>query len=1150
VVSVLSPAGIGGAPGAVAAGAVAWPVSSLVVSEVLTGGASASDEFVEIANQGSLPVDLVGLEVVYATSSGSTVTRKATWTASLVLDPGRRTLIANGAGIHAAIADLVYTGGFAASGGSLALRVVGGTVIDAVGWGDATNTFVEGAAAAAPAPGSSLERRPGGPGGNGIDTNDNLADWFVADTPSPQNLGADPVPGADPTPTPTPTPTPAPSATATPAPSPTATASPAPTATPTAEPTATPTAKPTPTPTAQPTPTPTATATPTPTPTATPDPTPTPGPITIAAARALPDDTEAFVAGTLTTALGSLEDGRTGFVQDETGGIGLYLDDTVVVALAAGTAVAVHGIVDTRYQQRIVRVAEADLVVLGAPGLPPPVSLATGLADEAYEGMRISIEGDVVGSPESLADGEAVLVDDGSGPIRVVVTPAALGDRVLTVGVHVVAAGTLGQRDSGGTGTTGYRLYVTIADDLVLTAAPTPTPTLVPTPTPEPTPTPSSTPTPTPTATPAATPTPAPSPSTTPAAPTIATVRSAAVGTAVVARGVVTAEPGRLGTPALFAIGDATGGIVVRLPSGATPPPRGALLEVRGPLAAPYGQLEIRPASGEVTALGTGSGPAPIELGGGVLGESTEGRVMRLAGVLAARPTKATSGDITLIVETAAGRSIKIAADATSGVAVTSFLVGGEYQLTGIAGQRASHKDALDGYRLWVRDQADVVLLHAPSPTPSPTPKGTATPRPTASPRSSATAPQGALISIAAALKTSGKDVRVEGVVTAPATLLDTTGRRIVIQDAGAAVEVLLPKDEPAPAVGRLLRVAGTIGSAYGSPRLRAETVEVRGSGSVPAPLVVRGALTAAHAWRLVSIEGRIDDVRKLGDRWRAEVIVGSQRIAVVGQPGARIPVATMVEGRTATIVGIVRRAYPSASDHRPSLLPRSASDVRVAGGSAAGASTGGGGFAGSATSAPGGLGAAGSAGSSGLASGTAPDADLIDLATYEGRIVRVGGLVTALRETGFELDDGTALGTVQLIDEAADWASLIEPGDAINVTGLVGPVDDGLGVIVDDPAGIILGSDLTVGSRDQADPSAAAVPSSDTADANQAGLGADVLLVPGAGAGLATLVLVSVASVAVTLLRRRQARRALATRIAARLAGFGGPPDRTSSTP
>ena len=53
------------------AATVGWPPSTLVVSEVQTGGASASDEFVELANQGGAPTDLLGLEVVYATSSGS-----------------------------------------------------------------------------------------------------------------------------------------------------------------------------------------------------------------------------------------------------------------------------------------------------------------------------------------------------------------------------------------------------------------------------------------------------------------------------------------------------------------------------------------------------------------------------------------------------------------------------------------------------------------------------------------------------------------------------------------------------------------------------------------------------------------------------------------------------------------------------------------------------------------------------------------------------------------------------------------------------------------------------------------------------------------------------------------------------------------------
>src|SRR5262245_47150166 len=154
------------------AAAVVWPPSTLVISEAQTGGASASDEFVEIANQGSGPVDLIGLELVYATSTGTTVTRKATWAGSTILAPGIRLLVSNSAGSLAGLGDAVYSGGFAATGGALALRIVGGAVIDSIGWGDATNAFVEGSAAPAPPAGSSLERRPGGLAGNGTDTND------------------------------------------------------------------------------------------------------------------------------------------------------------------------------------------------------------------------------------------------------------------------------------------------------------------------------------------------------------------------------------------------------------------------------------------------------------------------------------------------------------------------------------------------------------------------------------------------------------------------------------------------------------------------------------------------------------------------------------------------------------------------------------------------------------------------------------------------------------------------------------------------------------------------------------------------------------------------------------------------------------------
>ncbi|MGH2467135.1 MAG: lamin tail domain-containing protein, partial [Candidatus Limnocylindrales bacterium] len=260
-------------PPASGAAAVAWPPStSLLISELQTGGLSASDEFVELYNAAAQPVDLTGLEVAYASATGGTVTRKAAWDTSLIVQPGGHLLLANEVGAYAGVADTTYAGGFAAAGGALILRVTAGDTLDAVAWGDATSQFVEGLPALAPAAGQSLERRPGGPAGSGLDTNDNSADLAIRDAPDPQGLLANPIPwagaGASPTPTPGSSPTP----TVEPTPTPTPSSSPIPTV----EPTPTPSSSPTPTVEPTPTPTPSLTVEPTPTPTAAPSPTPTP----------------------------------------------------------------------------------------------------------------------------------------------------------------------------------------------------------------------------------------------------------------------------------------------------------------------------------------------------------------------------------------------------------------------------------------------------------------------------------------------------------------------------------------------------------------------------------------------------------------------------------------------------------------------------------------------------------------------------------------------------------------------------------------------------------------------------------------------------------------------------------------------------------
>ncbi|MFI5225112.1 MAG: lamin tail domain-containing protein [Candidatus Limnocylindrales bacterium] len=1150
--------------GAIArAAAVGWPVSSLLIGEIATGGASASDEYVEVVNGGSSSVDLAGLEVVYATSSGSTVTRKATWSTPRPLAPGQHLLIANSSGVFAGMADATYSGGFAATGGAVALRPVGGTPIDAVGWGDATNGFVEGSAATAPPAGSSIERLPGGEAGNGVDTNDNSVDWFIQSSPLPQNLASAPTVGGG-----------------SPVPSPTPTASPTPTPIATATPTATPTPSPSPSP--SPSPTPTASPAPTPIATATPTPTPTPVPLlTVEEARGLPDGSTAHIEGVLTTALGALESGRTAFIQDDTAGIAIYLDAAVTDGAApVGERVRVTGTLDQRFGQRTLRVAAEAVEDLGPSSVPASTTATTGSVGESLEGTRVAIEGVVTEAPSALADGTGLLVDDGSGGVRAVIAPAAQLGASIERGTTVAVVGPVGQRDSSGTETAGYRIFATVPGEFVIVAAvPTPTPT--PTPTPVPSATPSASPapsssvppaqpsdaptgsptlspapatTPTPTQTPPPTQTPGP---TTGAPSPIIDVRSLPVGSRVHVRGVVTAEPGRLGTASLFAIADVTGGLVVRLPSGSSGIGRGTLVEVSGPLAAPYGQLEARPSASGLAILGTGPLPAPIAISALDLGESAEAGLVTIDVTLDRSPSRSSSGDIsTSALDPATGRRLTVMADASSGLVTSDLARGGRAHLVGIVGQRATRVGRLDGYRIWVRDRADIVRPANPGATPTPSPGGGggATPTP---------APAVPTIPISDALLRQGADVRVQGTVTAADHLLDSDGRVVTIQDGAAAIAVRLPKGVVTPRVGERLRIDGRVGRAYGAPRVDATAAADLGRGISILPLVITASPGVAHEWRLVRATGIVADVHRDGDRWRADLVVGSKRIALAGVPAARIAAASLIEGRSATVVGIVRRPYPTASDRRFAVLPRSPADLRLgpaSSGAGRGAAAGGGSGAGTTGSTGGGAVAAGAS-----AIGDVPDTVDIDIATlaeHDGEVVRIGGFVVSVdaATSSLELDDGTAIGRIAMSGDAASYLAIVAPGDALNATGRVDLAAGAARLLVTTAADIVRVEDL--GSSDLSSGPAGGVGTSAVPGASDGpGTGPGSSSDPGSATrsaalgglpsfggpapfGFGSILLVSVISLAVTLARRWRTRRLAAVRIADRLASIGPPRD------
>ncbi|HZS41366.1 MAG TPA: lamin tail domain-containing protein, partial [Polyangia bacterium] len=151
-----------------------------LINEVQTAGANgASDEFVELYNPCAAAIDLGGWRLVHRSAAGAVDVTLLDLAGPIA--PGGFVVCAGKA--FAGKADLRYGGGLAATGGGLALRDAGGAARDSLGWGNASNPLVRGAAAAAPPSGKSLARHP-----DGRNSDDNAADFSVgAPTPGAGN---------------------------------------------------------------------------------------------------------------------------------------------------------------------------------------------------------------------------------------------------------------------------------------------------------------------------------------------------------------------------------------------------------------------------------------------------------------------------------------------------------------------------------------------------------------------------------------------------------------------------------------------------------------------------------------------------------------------------------------------------------------------------------------------------------------------------------------------------------------------------------------------------------------------------------------------------------------------------------------------------
>jgi hypothetical protein len=652
----------------------------LVISELLAGAASASDEFVELFNPTSASLPLEGLEVVYVSASGATVTRKAAWSVGATSIPaGAHLLVGNEAGAFALLSDATYAGGLAATGGSVALRIQGASgAIDALGWGTAVSTWLEGGPAPATAAGASLERLPGGADGSFQDTDDNRVDFIERDVPDPQNSASPPISGPAPSASPTAslTPTPSPTASLTPTPSPTASLTPTPTPVPTLNPS--PSSSPTASPVPTPTPAPTASATPAPV-------------ISIADARALPDGSTVTISGVALSDASFTEGG--GYLADATGGLAVLLSDG---GFGRGRLIQVSGVLDTRYQQRTLRAAGDEVVDLGAASEPIPLSVSTGSVSEGVEAILVRVEGEIVSSATSLTAGLAFDVDGGNGPVRVLVADVTgIDTSAWESGAMIAVVGVVGQRDATGTGTSGYRVQPRDAADVALTPA---------TPTPTPTPTPGASGTPQPSATPA------PTSGGTPLL-SIAQARALASGAQVRVRGVVTVAT-RLVDPATAVIQDASAAIVVRVVGDGGDLRRGDLVEIVGTRSTKSGMLTIR-TSDPPTRLGSQPQPAAVRRPTGAFDEALEAQLVVARGALTAKPQRSTSGNVSFAIDDGSGE-VRVMIASASGISLGAPATGTWIEVRGALGQETTGSQPLRGYRIWPRDGADLDLLAAP----------------------------------------------------------------------------------------------------------------------------------------------------------------------------------------------------------------------------------------------------------------------------------------------------------------------------------------------------------------------------------------------------------------------------------------------------
>ena len=499
----------------------------------------------------------------------------------------------------------------------------------------------------------------------------------------------------------------------------------------------------------------------------------------------MPDGSTVLVQG-VTLSDQAFTDGG-GFIDDGTGGIAVLLTDG---SFPRGVELRVSGTVDDRYSQRTIRSDSAGIVIVGSATEPAAASSATGLVGEALEGRLVRLSGEVTSSLDTLTTAIALDLDDGSGPARIVVgTTTGIDTSLWARGVRLTLIGIVGQRDSSGSGTAGYRVQPRDAADILVVEPPaTPSPTTSPEPTVTSTPSPSGTPN----------ASPSPSPSAGSGVVPISTARAAATGTHLRIRGVVTAPSGLI-DPASAVVQDLTGAILIRLGTDVGTLARGQLVELDGVRSTMSGMLSLRVSVAPVV-LGTQSEPPAFHGGTGILGESQEAWLVDVHGAVVTPILRSTSGTVSFSVDDGSG-PLRVSISSRSGIVTTAITRGAWFELRGVLAQETTGREPDRGYRLWPRVQADIVAVSGPagsSASPGPSASPPAGPAPILTwPRSSASPGP------------SGHPAGQDGTGDIPQL-------SVSLPTASPSGSATATADTQQPATGDLTRAGALLGGAFG----------------------------------------------------------------------------------------------------------------------------------------------------------------------------------------------------------------------------------------------------------------------------------------------------------------------------------------------